>query len=159
MHPLSRSAEVSAATADDPERGSAALEFILVGLVLLVPLVYLVVALGIIQEQSLGAVAAARHVARAISTAPGSEQASERARRVVAAVAEEYEMDAGAVDLSVTCTPREDPCPQAGSTVVVTVRSSITLPLVPAVLGLDRIATVPIEATGVQKVSRLWGEP
>lgn len=148
-----------AGSLDDPERGSAALEFILVGLVLLVPIVYLIVALGIIQQQSLGAVAAARHVARAISTAPDAEQADERVRRVLIAVTDEYDMDAAKVDVSVTCTPPEGPCPQAGATIVVTVRATVTLPLVPAVLGLDRIATVPIEATGVQKVSRSWGAP
>ena len=54
---------------DDPgnQRGSAALEFILVGMLLLVPLVYLVVSLGLIQGQSLGAEAGARHIARALS--------------------------------------------------------------------------------------------
>ena len=53
MHPSNRST-------DDPERGSAALEFIVVGLVLLVPVVYLIVTLGLVQGQSLGAEAAAR---------------------------------------------------------------------------------------------------
>ena len=57
--------------ATTPERGSAALEFILVGLILLVPLVYLVVSLGLIQGQSLGAEAGARHIARAVSQALG----------------------------------------------------------------------------------------
>jgi Flp pilus assembly protein TadG len=143
---------------DDPERGSAALEFILVGVVLLVPIVYLIVTLGIVQQHSLGAVSAARHVARAISTASDSAEADERARRVMAAVADEYDMDAATVDVSVTCTPAEGHCPQAGSTIVVTVRTTVTLPLVPALLGLDRIAAVPIEATGLQRVSRLWGQ-
>ena len=50
--------------------GSAALEFITVGVVLLVPLVYLIIALGTIQEQALGVDAAARHTARAIALAP-----------------------------------------------------------------------------------------
>ena len=47
------------------DEGSAALEFILVGLVLLVPLVYLIVALGSIQGQSLGVETGARQLARA----------------------------------------------------------------------------------------------
>ena len=46
--------------------GSAALEFILVGLVLLVPIVYLVIALGAIQGQALGVETGARQLARAI---------------------------------------------------------------------------------------------
>ena len=52
------------------DEGSAALEFILVGLVLLVPIVYLVVALGAIQGQALGVETGARQLARTIASAP-----------------------------------------------------------------------------------------
>ena len=50
-----------------PEEGTAALEFIAVGLLLLVPIVYLVITLGTIQGQSLGVEAGARHIARAVA--------------------------------------------------------------------------------------------
>src|SRR6478736_4417484 len=106
MRPSSRSTELGV---DDAERGSAALEFIVVGLILLVPLVYLVLAPGLIQGQSLGVEAGARHIA------------------------------------------------QAGATLVVTVRTTVALPLVPPVLGLDRLASIPIEASSAHKVSRFWG--
>ncbi len=39
------------------------------------------------------------------------------------------------------------------------VAARAALPLVPDVLGLDRVASIPIEATAVQKVSRFWGDP
>lgn len=145
--------------ADDPERGSAALEFILVGLVLLVPIVYLILSLGIIQQQSLGAEAGARHIARAISTSAGTAEAGERADIVLTSVAREYGIDASAVDVSLSCIPARRECPAPGATLVVTLRTTVPLPLVPPVLGLDRLASVPIEATAVQKVSRLWGVP
>ncbi|MBW9118544.1 TadE family protein [Microbacterium trichothecenolyticum] len=147
------------AATEDPlgdDRGSAALEFILVGLLLLVPLVYLVVALGLVQGQSLGAEAAARHVARAVSTATDAADARARADAVLVAVSEEYGLDD--VDLSLTCTPSGAACPRAGATLHVSVRTSVTLPLVPPVLELDRIAAVPIEASAVHKVSRFWSE-
>lgn len=67
MRPLRRSA-----LHDDA--GSAALEFITIGVILLVPLVYLVVALGAIQEQTLGVEAAARHIARTIAQAPDARE-------------------------------------------------------------------------------------
>ena len=55
MRPSNRSTDLTCPPPDDdPERGSAALEFIVVGLLMLVPLVYLVVTLGLIQGQSLG---------------------------------------------------------------------------------------------------------
>ncbi len=143
--------------ADDSERGSAALEFILVGLVLLVPIVYLIVALGMIQNQTLGTEAGARHIARAISQAANPEEAQRSARLVLESVAGDYGMDPGAVDLSIACAPAGSACPSAGATLVVTVRTAVALPLVPPILGLDQIARIPVEAAAAQKVSRTWG--
>lgn len=141
---------------DDPERGSAALEFILVGMILLVPLVYLIVALGLIQGQSLGAEAGARHIARAVSTATDADAARGSADRILRSVIEEYGLDRDAVSVALDCRPAGSSCPEAGSTLVVTVRTRVVLPLVPPVLGLDRLASIPIEAAAVQKVSRFW---
>ena len=152
MHPSNPSTE-----ADDPDRGSAALEFILVGLILLVPLVYLVVALGLIQTQSLGAEAGARHIARTVSLAPDAATARVGADRVLASVVDEYGIDARSVDVAMECLPAGSSCPEAGSTVVVNVRTRVALPLVPPVLGLDRLASIPVEASAAQKVSRFWG--
>ncbi|WP_461476169.1 TadE family protein [Microbacterium sp. HJ5] len=141
--------------ADD--RGSAALEFIVVGLLLLVPIVYLIVALGLIQGQSLGAEAGARHIARAVSTATGAAAASERADAVLDAVVDEYALDPESVSLSLACRPA-GACPRAGATLVVTLRTRVALPLVPPVLGLERLASIPVEASAAQKVSRFWGD-
>lgn len=142
---------------DDPERGSAPLEFIVVGLVLLVPLVYLIVALGLIQGQSLGAEAGARHIARVVSLASDAESAAASADRVLASVVAEYGLDPRSVDVALRCRPAGAECPRAGTTVVVTISTRVALPLVPAVLGLDRLASIPIEASAVQKVSRFRG--
>ena len=142
---------------DHPERGSAALEFILVGLILLVPLVYLVVSLGLIQGQTLGAEAGARHIARSVSQAADAASARTAAAVVLASVVDEYGIDASTVDVAMECVPAGASCPQAGATVVVTVRTRVALPLVPPVLGLDRLAGIPIEASSAQKVSRFWG--
>lgn len=149
MHPQNRSA-----TNDD---GSAALEFITVGVVLLVPLVYLIIALGAIQEQSMGVEAAARHTARAIALAPDETSAAERSEQVLASVSEQYGIDPDHLAVSVTCTPAGSACPSAGATLIVTVTTQVALPLIPAVFGLDEAASVGVEGSAVQKVSRLWG--
>lgn len=159
MHPARRSTEAWAAREAHGlgDRGSAALEFILVGVLLLVPLVYLIVALGAIQEHALGVEAGARHIARVMSSAPDLPSARAQADRVSRAVAEEYGIAAGSLQVSVHCRPAGGGCPQAGATLEVTVATTVPLPLVPPVLGLDRAARVPVEAFAVQKVSRLWG--
>lgn len=137
--------------------GSAALEFIVVGVILLVPLVYLVIALGAIQEQTLGAEAAARHMARVVAQAGDSASAAAAGDAVLAGVVDEYGLDPDAVDVSLVCTPAGVECPPAGATVVVTVSTHARLPLVPEMLGLDRSTAIPVQAAAVQKVSRLWG--
>lgn len=153
MPPSRRSA--TDAVVDD--EGSAALEFIVVGLLLLVPLVYLVITLGLVQEQTLGAEAAARHTARVIGQAPDAASASASAEAVLANVVREYGMDGDDVDVSVTCVQTTGACPDAGATVVVTVTTRVSLPFMPPLFGLDRIAAIPVEAQAAQKVSRLWG--
>lgn len=135
--------------------GSAALEFILVGLVLLVPIVYLVIALGAIQGQALGVETGARQLARAIASAPDAATADARANRVRDAIVREYGLDPGAVDIEVSCSRAT--CPEPGAILTVTVRTEVPLPLVPAILGLDDLARVPVEAASAQKISRFWG--
>ncbi len=139
------------------ESGSAALEFIVVGLLLLVPVVYLVVAMGAIQGQALGAQAGARHIARTLATAPDAGTAAQRADRVLDSVVQEYGLDPESVHVSLSCTPAGSTCPEAGATVLVTVSTTVALPLVPPVLGLDEFARIPVEASSAQKVSRFWG--
>jgi len=143
-------------SAERDDEGSAVLEFLLVGLVLLVPVVYLIVALGLIQNHALGVEAAARHAARAIATATGDADAEARGQRILAAIAGEYDIAPDAMTVSLSCAGTTARCPDAGATIVVTVRASVALPLVPPVLGLDQLARVPVEAQAVHKVSRFW---
>ncbi|MGZ0710529.1 TadE/TadG family type IV pilus assembly protein (plasmid) [Coraliomargarita sp. W4R53] len=155
MRPLKPSTEV--VCAGDTEAGSAALEFIMVGLLMLVPLVYLIITLGVIQGQSLGTEAGARHIARTVATSTDIGEARERADVVLASIADSYGIDPGNLSLSLECRPATAECPSAGATVIVTLQTAVALPLVPPVLGLDALASVPIQASSAQKVSRFWG--
>lgn len=139
------------------EDGSAALEFIAVGVILLVPLVYLITALGAVQEQALGVEAAARHTARAIALAPDAATAAMRSERVLASISDQYGIDAESTEVSVACVPADAACPSAGATMTVTVVTSVSLPLIPAVFGWDEAASIGVEGSAVQKMSRLWG--
>lgn len=139
------------------EAGSASVEFLLVALVLLVPIVYLVVALGAIQGQALGVETGARQLARTIAEAPDAASADARAARVRDAIVAEYGLDPDEVGVEIACRAPAASCPEAGSVLSVTVTASVSLPLVPPILGLDRFARVPVQAVSVQKVSRFWG--
>ena len=138
------------------EAGSAALEFIALGVILLVPLVYLVLALGAIQDQTLGVESTARHAARTMSAASDADDGQARAAAAVRSGVEDYDLDRDAVTIEVRCAPAGVDCSSAGATVVVTVRATVRLPLLPSILGLDRVATVPVQASSAYKVSRTW---
>lgn len=155
MHPSNRSERSESLIGD--ERGSAALEFMVAGVLMLVPLAYLVLVLGAVQEQTLGAEAAARHTARVIGQAPDADTATERGDAVLAGIVREYGMDADAVGVRITCRPTARECPTAGATVIVTVRTQVSLPFLPPIFGLDELTAIPVEAQSAQKVSRQWG--
>jgi hypothetical protein len=147
------SANRAAATSvDDAERGSASLEFLTVGIVLLVPLVYLVLAVAAIQAGALGVEGAARHSARVAVLAiddSASDAAIERAVRVTFG---DYGIDPDTASVTVVCD-RPD-CRAPGTRIDVTIRARVDLPLVPDFLALTAIGSVPIEASATQTVSR-----
>lgn len=141
------------------DTGSAALEFITVGVVLLVPFVYLILTLGAVQGQLLGAEAAARHAARLMSTATDAADAEHRASLAVATAIDEYGMQAEAVNLQLRCAPVGATCPSAGAVVVVTVTTQVSLPFVPSIFGLSSATAIPLEASAAGKVAMTWGAP
>jgi len=158
MRPARRSASSRRATVSDPhgECGSASLEFITVGLILLVPLVYLVVAMSALQGGSLAVEGAARQAARVYVQAPDEATAAARAERAVRFALADYGIDAGSARVGIGCTDPTNGCLTRRNAVTVTVRVSVGLPLVPDVLSLQGGASVPVEATATQIVSRFW---
>lgn len=140
------------------DTGSASLEFITVGLILLLPLVYLVLAMATIQGAALAVEAAARQAVRVFVTAPSHAAATERAQRAILfALA-----DAGiehAATVSISCTPNPSNCLTRLGVVTIVVGVSVPLPLVPSVLDLDVPLSVPMQASATQQVSRFGGAP
>ncbi|TFD80916.1 hypothetical protein E3T53_04535 [Cryobacterium psychrophilum] len=141
----------------DSESGSAALEFITAGLILLVPLIYLVVAMSVLQGGSLAVEGAARQAARVFVDSPDEGTANTRAIRAVQFALVDYGLDPRAADVAIDCTAPTGGCLARQSAVTVTVRIRVTLPLVPDVLSLPSTASIPLEATATQIVSRFWG--
>jgi Flp pilus assembly protein TadG len=139
------------------ERGSASLEFITAGLILLVPLVYLVVAVAGLQAGALAVEGAARQAARVYVQAPTDDEARALAERAVAFALADHGFALDRSALEVRCGERTDGCLMRGARVTVTVRLSVPLPLVPSALDLATAASVPLEGRATQTVSRFWG--
>lgn len=137
-------------SADD---GSASLEFLTVGMILLVPLVYLVLAMSAIQGGALAVEGAARQAARVAVQAIDAGAADAAVQRAVRIALDDYGVDADAASVTVSCRPSGD-CLASGERVRVSVTASVTLPLVPDMLALHQAASVPLEASATQTVSR-----
>ena len=139
------------------QAGSASLEFITAGLILLVPLVYLVLALSALQGGALAVEGAARQAARVYVQSPDAFTASARAHRAVAFALEDYGLDPNDAEVRIECGGGASHCLTRQGLVTVTVRIGIILPLVPDLLALNQGASVPMTAASTQIVSRFGG--
>lgn len=133
--------------------GSASIEFIAAGLLLLVPLMYLVIALSSVQLAALAVEGGSRHAVRVFVQALGEERAFARATRAVEFAAADANLTEP-VTTRVRCTPVPADCLLAGSRVTVTVSTRMPLPFIPDLFGLRRFASIPISASSIEIVSR-----
>jgi hypothetical protein len=104
-------------------------------LLLLVPLVYVLLAVFDVQRASYGMSSAARAAARAYSLAPDEGSAPARARAAAAVALRDQRIDAGDVELVVRCRPAPANCLAPGSRIRVELRHQVRLPLAPEALG------------------------
>lgn len=141
------------------DSGSASLEFLTVGVLLLVPLVYLVLVLGQIQHAVLGLEGGARHAARTVATADSRDVGMAAADRALRVALADAGLASDAVDVVISCAPQPDACDTPRGTVTVRVAASVPLPFAPPVLGLDVGLAVPISAVATQPVSAFRGAP
>jgi len=138
------------------DSGSASLEFITAGLLLLVPLVYLVLVVSSIQGATLAAEGAARQAARVFVTADSADQAGARAQQAIDFALADFNVPAQRVTVSVSCSDSTS-CLAGDSLVTVSVDVAVPLPFVPTVLGLDQLAVVPVSSHATAHVSRFHG--
>jgi hypothetical protein len=130
------------------ERGSAIVEFHFLGLLLLVPIVYILLAVFDVQRASYGVTQAAREAGR-IFVATGDEAAARLAARIALT---DQGMDAGEADIAIRCS--FTPCYQPGVEVTVTVGSTVRLPFIPEVLAGAVNAQIPVDATHASVIDR-----
>lgn len=133
------------------ERGSAVVEFVYLGVLMLVPLIYLVMMMSRLQAGAFATTQAAREAGRAFVTATSGETAEGRAL----AAARIAFLDQGFRDegrLTITCDAL--PCLRPEGRVETTASVSVPLPFVPA-FARDLIPLeVPITARHLSTVDR-----
>lgn len=130
------------------ERGSAILEFHLLGLVLLVPLIYILLAVLDVQRTSYAVTQAAREAGR-LYVATGEESA---ARQAATVALDDHGVEIDTAQISFTCSVT--PCYQPGAQVQVVVDTVVPLPFLPDILVGAVNAQVPVSATHVSVVDR-----
>jgi hypothetical protein len=133
------------------ERGSGLIEVTWLGILLLVPLVWILLSVFAVQRGAFAVSGAARAAGRAYVLAPDDATGLERARAAPRlALADQGVADAD-LDVTITCEPYPRACHSGTSVVTVRIGSSVQLPLLPVLLGggsprfaLDATQVVPV---------------
>jgi Flp pilus assembly protein TadG len=121
------------------------------GIVLLLPLLWIVLSVFEVQRGSFGVSGAARAAARAYALAPDDVAGERRARAVARQALADQGLDDVPVEVVITCSPYPRNCHAGTSVITVRVASAVALPLLPDLFGvgrprfaLDAQTTVPI---------------
>ena len=125
----------------DSQRASAIIEFLFVAVLVLVPLIYLVVAVAVVQRSRLATTNAARDVGRAIATSATAGQAETRAQAALRAALRGQgltpaDVEVRYVDAGADCqSPATAPSLTPASVFAVCVIRHQPLPAVPTILS------------------------
>lgn len=139
------------------ERGSAVVEFVVLGVLMLVPLVYLVMTTARLQAGAYAASAAAREAARGFVTATSPESAEPRAMAAAGIAFEDQGFGGGQGKLALGCDG--SPCLRPDGRIEVVATVTVPLPLVPA-FARDLVPLeVPVSASHVAVVDRFRAGP
>jgi len=127
------------------------------GLILLLPLVYLVLAVASIQAGALATESAARQAVRVFVQSPTVTDAQAAAARAVQFALADHGIDPESATITVTCSPDPDSCLTRRGYVTVSIDLAVPLPLAPPVLQGTFPLQVPLRSQATQQVSRFWG--
>ena len=133
------------------EDGSATVEFILLALLLLIPVIYFLILTSQIQAAAYASVAAADQAAKSAVTAQDPEQSATRVDQVVALTLTDYGHAEAVRSVQVQCS--SDPCLEPGSSVAVSVDIRVPVPLIPQFLGWETSAAT-VTSSAVHVVPR-----
>ncbi|MHA7281708.1 hypothetical protein [Arthrobacter sp. TMS2-4] len=126
------------------------MEFVFLGVLLLVPVVYLVLTVGQLQGGSFAVVGAADQAAKVYVDATTPQEADARARDAVRIALADFGFSPEQAMVDIACSGQ---CLTPGTAVTVVVRLEVPLPLVPDIAGTHPSAAT-VDATSTQIVER-----
>ncbi|WAP52760.1 hypothetical protein OL239_06105 [Arthrobacter sp. ATA002] len=148
--PADGAAAGSGGEAAGSEDGSAVVEFIFLGLLLLVPVIYLIVMAGQVQGAAFAATGAAESAAK-VYAAAGDPVAGEQQARTAAELAfADFGFEPAGLLLDISCSAQ---CLAPGTTVTALVSFDVPLPLGSGLPG-PGFAPVTVDAVSTQIVER-----
>jgi hypothetical protein len=135
------------------DTGSASVEFLGAGILLLVPLIYLIVLLSTVQSAALAIEGAARQGARVFVQSSTAEAGQAGIARALELALADHGV-AAETRVTVACTPISPECLAPRTSVTVEIQARVPLPLIPAFADVRAPALIPLQASATQQVSR-----
>jgi len=126
------------------DRGSGLVEVVWVGLILMLPLIWIVTSVFEVQRGAFANAGAARAAGRAYALAGNDPVGRARASAAAAQAFRDQGIAHASPSVGVSCS--QYPCHSGGAVITVTVRSRVDLPLLPQVLG-GGAPTFPVTST------------
>lgn len=137
------------------DHGSAVIEFILIGVAVMVPMVYVIHCALVLQSAVHASTQATREAARAFSTASTVSQARQRATVAARVAFADQGFDLPAAAMRIACVDGD--CLAPGSAVVVDIHWRVPLPWMPD--GLTDDATIPVSSRQRVPIDDFRGDP
>ena len=139
------------------DAGSASIEFIGVGVLMLVPMVYLVLALAQLQAAAFAVEGAARQASRVYVQADTVGAANAAAERAIQVALADFGVEDAPRQVETSCQPDPGDCLTRRGFVTIRVTVDVALPLVPPIFTLGLPASIPMSDTATEQVSRFAG--
>lgn len=138
------------------ERGSAVVEFVVLAVLMMIPLIYLVMMMARLQAGSFAVSQAAREAGRAYVTADSGRAAPDRAQAAAGIAFLDHSFE-GNGRLTISCDG--SPCLRPDGRIETTATVRVPLPLIPAFVREVVPMSVPVSASHVSTVDRFRGLP
>ena len=133
------------------EEGSALVELTWLGILLLIPMLWIIISVFEVQRGAFAVSGAARAAGRAYALAPTDAEGHQRAEAAARQALADQGVEGAPLEVRITCTPYPRNCHSGTSVITVIVPSRVDLPLLPTFLGgnapsfaLDATHSVPI---------------